>query len=124
MYLSERLTIMNKKEKVYFADKVVTVFGHETSFIGNLSFKTSVKICGDFKGSIKTEGYLEIAPEAKVEAEIEADSIKIGGILRGNINKSDRVELVNTAQMYGNIVTKTLKIEDGVVFQGECKMIK
>ena len=93
-------------------------------FIGNLSFKTSVKICGDFKGSIKTEGYLEIAPEAKVEAEIEADSIKIGGILRGNINKSDRVELVNTAQMYGNIVTKTLKIEDGVVFQGECKMIK
>ena len=67
---------MNKKEKVYFADKVVTVFGHETSFIGNLSFKTSVKICGDFKGSIKTEGYLEIAPEAKVEAEIEADNYR------------------------------------------------
>ncbi len=115
---------MNKKEKSIFSDKVVTTFGNETSFVGNLSFKTSVKICGEFKGTIKTEGYLEIAPEAKVEAEIEAGSIKVAGILKGNINKSDRAELVNSAQMYGNINTKVLKIEDGVIFQGECKMSK
>lgn len=115
---------MNKKERPSFSDKVVTTFGAETSFTGNLSFKTSVKICGEFKGSIKTDGYLEIAPEAKVEAEIEAGSIKIAGVLKGNINKSERAELINNAQMYGNITTKVLKIEDGVIFQGECKMIK
>ncbi len=115
---------MNKKDRPSYIDKVVTTLGTETSLTGNLSFKTSVRICGEFKGTIKTEGYLEIAPEAKVEAEIEAGSIKIAGILKGNINKSERTELINTAQMFGNITTKVLKIEDGVVFQGECKMIK
>lgn len=115
---------MNKKDRPTFIDKVATTFGPETNFNGNLNFKTSLKICGTFKGTIKTEGYLEISPEANVEAEIEAGSVKIAGILKGNINKSERVELVNTAQMYGNITTKVLKIEDGVIFQGECKMSK
>lgn len=115
---------MNRKDKPAYIDRIVTTFGTETSFTGNLVFKTSVKICGEFKGTIKTEGFLEIAPEAKVEADIEAGSIKIAGILKGNINKSERAELVNSAQMYGNIQTKVLKIEDGVIFQGECKMVK
>lgn len=113
---------MNKKDRPLYSDKTVTTFGSETNFTGNLTFKTSLKICGEFKGNIKTEGYLEIAPEAKVEAEIEAGSIKIAGMLKGNINKSDKVVLINPAQMYGNITTKVLKIEDGVIFQGECKM--
>ncbi len=115
---------MNKKDKPSFSDKVITTLGPETNFTGNLSFKTSVKICGEFKGTIKTDGYLEISPEAKVEAEIEAGHIKIAGILKGNINKSERAEFIEQAQMYGNITTKVLKIEDGVIFQGECKMVK
>lgn len=116
---------MNKKsDRPYTVDKPVTILGNETSLTGDLSFKTSLKICGEFKGSIKTEGYLEIAPDAKVEAEIEAASVKIAGYLKGNINKSDRIELISTAQMVGNMTTKILKIEDGVLFQGECKMVK
>ena len=115
---------MNKRQKENMAgfDKIKTILGVETELNGDLRFKESLMIRGKFSGTIKTEGYLEIASGAKVVAEIEAKYIKISGYLKGNINNSDRVELVNSAEMIGNIKTKILKIDDGVLFQGKCEM--
>ena len=117
---------MNKKQKDAISgfEKVKTILGAETDLTGDLKFKDSLMIRGKFKGTIQTEGYLEIADGAKVEAEIEAKYVKISGFLKGNVNKSYKVELINSAEMVGNIKTKVLKIEDGVIFQGKCEMEK
>jgi len=81
-------------------------------------------ICGKFKGTIKTEGYLIIDSNAYVEADITAKFVKIAGNLKGNILDSYRIEMVNNAKVYGNIKTEVLKIDDGVIFEGKCEMKK
>lgn len=102
---------------------IKTTFGVETDFEGDLEYETSLKILGRFKGQIKTGGYLVIGESAEVEAEIVAGSILIGGTVKGNIEASEKCEILSTGKIYGNIKTNKLKIADGVVFEGNCQMI-
>jgi cytoskeletal protein CcmA (bactofilin family) len=59
-----------------------------------------------------------------VKANIKVGSIVIGGVVRGNVEASERLEMLATGQVYGNIRTAKLNIADGVVFEGKCEMIK
>ncbi len=103
--------------------KPVTTFAPDTEFDGELHFTSPLKIDGKFKGKIVTKGFLEIGSEAHIEGEIIAGSVKLGGTLRGNIHAGQKVELLKSAKLYGNIKTTKLKIADGVLFEGHCEMI-
>lgn len=104
-------------------EKVETVFSETTSFDGVLKFNTSIKIEGKFKGRILSTGTLIVGENAKVKANIKAKSVIIAGEVRGNIEASERLELLPTARLYGNIKTKKLKMADGVIFEGSCEML-
>ena len=59
-----------------------------------------------------------------MQANIRVRSIVIGGVIRGNVEASERVEMLSTGQVFGNVRTAKLRIADGVVFEGKCEMIK
>ncbi|MCB1170049.1 MAG: polymer-forming cytoskeletal protein, partial [Leptospiraceae bacterium] len=44
----------------------------------------------------------------------------VGGEIRGSIQARTRVVLLSTGRLYGDIVTPSLIVEDGTVFQGRC----
>lgn len=98
--------------------------GKDTVLKGILKFEHSVRIQGKFEGSIESSGFLYIEDGAVVRAEIKANSIIIGGVVYGNIEASERVEMLSTGKIYGNVRTAKLKIADGVTFEGKCEMIK
>jgi len=102
--------------------EIVTTFAPDTEFEGDLSFSTPLKIQGKFKGQIETNSFLWIDSEAIVEGDINAGSVKLGGTLRGNITASQKVELLSSAKLYGNIKTIKLKVADGVLFEGNVDM--
>jgi cytoskeletal protein CcmA (bactofilin family) len=104
-------------------EKVETVFSNETSFNGVLKFDTSLKIEGSFKGKIESKGHLIIGENAKIKANIKAASIVIAGEVRGDVEAFERLELLSTGKLYGNIKTKKLKMADGVIFEGGCEML-
>lgn len=105
-------------------EKVETVFSETTTFSGELKFDTSLKIEGSFKGKIISKGHLIIGENAKIRANIKAQSIVIAGEVKGNVEAQDRLELLPTGKLYGNIKTKKLKMADGVIFEGSCEMLK
>jgi cytoskeletal protein CcmA (bactofilin family) len=104
-------------------EKVKTVFSEKTSLNGTLRFRTSIKIEGSFRGKILSEGFLIIGENAKVRANIKAGSIIIAGEVRGDVDAKERLEMLPTGKLYGNIKTKKLKMADGVVFEGSCEML-
>ena len=112
----------NNEHKVH--EKIVTTLGRETNFNGILRFKESLKIDGRFEGEIESPGFLYIENGATVTANIKVGSVVIGGVVRGNIEASDRLEMLATGKVFGNIRTAKLNIADGVVFEGKCEMIK
>ena len=105
-------------------ERVETIFSDTTVFSGELNFDTSLKIEGSFKGKIKSKGHLIVGENAKVRASIKANSIVIAGEVKGNVEAVERLELLPTGKLYGNIKTKKLKMADGVIFEGSCEMLK
>lgn len=112
----------NNEHKVH--EKIVTTLGKETVFNGILRFRESLKIDGHFEGEIESPGFLYIENGAMVKADIKVGAVVIGGVVRGNIEASERLEMLSTGKVFGNIRTAKLNIADGVVFEGKCEMIK
>jgi cytoskeletal protein CcmA (bactofilin family) len=105
-------------------EKITTILGKETNFSGILKFRESLKIDGKFDGEIESPGFLYIENGAVVKANIKVGSVVVGGVVRGNIEASERLEMLATGKVFGNIRTAKLNIADGVVFEGKCEMIK
>ncbi len=101
-----------------------TVLGNETSFQGTMKFKDSLKIDGFFEGQIESSGALYIEEGAEVRAEIKARTIVVSGKVIGNIEATEKLEMLSSGEIYGNIRTPNLKVAEGVEFDGECHMIK
>ena len=96
-----------------------TVIGADAKFKGELSFEKGVRIEGSFNGHIKSKGTLHIAEGAHVDAQaIEAANVKVEGECRGNLFVSEKLHLMATAKMEGDLRTTRLEIADGAIFQG------
>jgi cytoskeletal protein CcmA (bactofilin family) len=116
--------IQINKNPVYDIGMVTTVFSKDTDFNGEISFKKSLQINGNFEGEIVSGGFLVIGENAVVKANIKAKTVIIIGTVHGNIEATSRLEIHAAGKLYGNIRTAKLQIADGVVFEGKCEMIK
>lgn len=93
-------------------------------FDGRLTFEGTVRIGGGFKGEIFTNDTLVINPGAKVDAQIEADTVIICGKVKGNIFARRKVIMHPPAIFTGTVTTPSLRIDEGVVFEGASYMPK
>jgi cytoskeletal protein CcmA (bactofilin family) len=94
------------------------------SFEGRLTFEGTVRIGGHFKGEIFTQDTLVINPGAVVEAQIEADVVIISGNLSGNVFARRRVIMHPPAVFRGTVTSPSLRIDEGVMFEGASYMPK
>lgn len=95
-----------------------TVIGADAKFKGEMSFEKSVRIEGSFDGQIKSKGTLHIAEGAQVTANVEATNVTIEGECKGNLTVSEKLHLMSTARMEGDMRTNRLEIADGAIFAG------
>ncbi|MBN2050961.1 MAG: polymer-forming cytoskeletal protein [Spirochaetales bacterium] len=115
---------MAKNSEQHLQIKTGTTLAKKTRFDGVLSFSDSLKIDGYFKGEIESTGFLFIQKGAQVHADIKVRSIVIGGSVHGNITATEKLEMLSTGQVFGNIKTPRIKIADGVEFAGSCDMMR
>jgi cytoskeletal protein CcmA (bactofilin family) len=115
---------MAKNEDHKATERISTTLGRETEFNGVMRFRDSLKIDGAFSGEIVSSGFLYIEQGASITANIRVGSVVVGGTVRGNIEATEKLEMLASGKVYGNIRTAKLKIADGVVFEGKCEMIK
>jgi cytoskeletal protein CcmA (bactofilin family) len=115
---------MAKNEDHKGAERITTTLGRETDFNGVMRFKDSLKIDGSFSGEIVSTGFLYVEQGATITANIRVGSVVVGGTVKGNIEATEKLEMLSTGKVFGNIRTAKLKIADGVVFEGKCEMIK
>ena len=106
------------------AGQVTALLDHGVSFDGSLTFEGTVRIGGHFQGEIFTNDTLVINPGARVEAQIEAGVVVISGEVKGNIFARNRVIMYPPAIFKGTVTTPSLRIDEGVVFEGASYMPK
>jgi cytoskeletal protein CcmA (bactofilin family) len=94
------------------------------SFEGRLTFEGTVRIGGEFKGEIFTKDTLVINPGARVEAQVEADVVIISGEVTGHVFARRRVIMHPPAVFRGTVTCPSLRIDEGVRFEGASYMPK
>ncbi|HEX4794575.1 MAG TPA: polymer-forming cytoskeletal protein [Humisphaera sp.] len=95
-----------------------TILGPDASFKGELSFDKGMRLMGRFEGKINTPGRLQIAKEAKMQADVDAGAIIVEGDVQGNLSASDRIELKQSARYEGDLKAAKLVVDEGAVFNG------
>jgi len=103
---------------------VTAILDQGASFEGKLTFEGTVQIGGHFRGEVFTKDTLVINQTARVHAQIEADTIIISGYIEGNIFARRRVIMHPPAVFKGTVTTPSLRIDEGVVFEGTSYMPK
>lgn len=112
-----------KKEKHFSGREAFNAFlGEGTCFKGILSFEGTVRIDGKMEGEVFTKDTLVVGEAAVVNAAIQAGTVIISGMVKGDIVAEKKVEILASGRLFGNISTPSLIIEEGVVFEGSCSM--
>src|SRR5436309_15248248 len=117
--------LWRKSSKRPTKGSALTAFIDEGSEIeGKYSFSGTVMINGRFRGEITSSDSLIIGEKGVVNASVRAGIVLINGEVVGNVSASERVELRGTARVFGDVEAPVVVVEEGVLFDGQCKMSK
>jgi cytoskeletal protein CcmA (bactofilin family) len=102
--------------------EVSGVIDQGCEFEGKLVFHGTVRINGVFRGDITTPDTLVIGESARIQGNIDAGVVIMSGEVTGNVRAQHRVEIHRPAIFRGDIFTPSLRVEEGVIFEGSSKM--
>ncbi len=98
-----------------------TIIGKSVHIAGDIQVSNGIRIDGHLDGNITQEdghvATIAIAQGAKVHGTIRAGHVIISGEIKGNIF-ADRIEVLHTAHIHGDLKYKSIRIESGAKIFG------
>jgi cytoskeletal protein CcmA (bactofilin family) len=109
----------------HYTDEVLvnSIIGEGTKFKGEFDLSGQLRIDGDFTGVVRTKGKVLVTKSGRAECTLNAGTVVVGGVVRGDIFSTEKVIILSTGLVIGNITTPRLIIEEGVVFNGSCRVV-
>lgn len=89
---------------------------------GELRFETSFRVDGKVSGSVTSTGSLIVGDGGEVDGEVAVGRLFVSGVLRGSVKATGRIQVAPGGKVYADLMTPSLVIEDGAVFEGRCSM--
>ena len=86
---------------------------------GKIEGSGHVRIAGKFKGDVNVQGDVTIEPGAKVTGGVRAKRVVIAGELEGNIEGAQRVELLESGVLNGDLKAGSLTVAAGSRMRGQ-----
>ena len=97
-----------------------SIIGEGTRFRGDIELRGLLRIDGDFQGNIKADGRVLIGRLGRAQCLIEADTVVVGGLLKGDIRAESKIVLLSTSMVIGDIRSPQIVVEEGVIIHGYC----
>jgi cytoskeletal protein CcmA (bactofilin family) len=103
-------------------EKFDTIIGRHAEIHGLLRLRESVRIDGKVIGNIEAPNdatiSVVIGPEGEVQGDVLASRIIVAGKVAGNIHAFERVELMASALVQGDIKYASMAVEHGAKLLG------
>lgn len=93
-----------------------------TTVKGEIFAEGDFRIDGVFEGNIDCKGKVVIGPKGEARGKIICENAELLGRIEGSVESHGNVSLKQNCVFDGDMLTKTLDIEPGAVFNGSCKM--
>jgi len=95
-----------------------------TRLQGEISGSTEVLVDGEVAGQVRVDASVVVGVDGVVEGPIAAPVVRVGGRVVGDVVATDRVEVLATGGLEGNISAPRVVISEGAFFKGRIEMTK
>lgn len=96
-----------------------SLIASDISIEGKIEGAGHIRIAGRFKGDVHVQGDLTIEQGAKVNGGVRARKVIVAGELEGNIDSAQRVELLESGVIQGDIKAGTVIVASGSRMRGQ-----
>ncbi len=90
--------------------------------IGEISGEADLIIDGVVEGEIHLQSRVVVGAEGRVEGKIHAHSVEVAGKVLGNVKGDERVEVLATGSLEGDVLSPRVVIAEGAFFKGKVEM--
>ena len=89
---------------------------------GTLTFAGELTFDGKLEGDISTEGVLNLGDNAVVKGNLNVNSVVLRGKINGNVTAKEKIEIKAKTELFGDIRSARLVVEEGVTFVGKSEV--
>jgi len=110
------------KSNSFSGDDNITLLAKGVVLKGEIHVEGTVRIDGRLDGDIQTKGQVIIGEDGLVQGTITAGTVVSSGRIKAKVLANERVHLMKTATLIGEVLTPMLIIEEGAKLQGVTDM--
>lgn len=100
----------------------ITIISNGVKIEGKVTSTGSIRVDGALQGDLNAKGNVTVGEQGKINGEIIANLVTIGGNVVGTVNAREKLVLESKCVLKGDIITKVLVIEAGAKFDGKSNM--
>jgi len=98
------------------------VLNSDVEIKGNVKFSGELTLEGKLEGEINSDGTLSVGETGLINGNVNAGTVIIRGKVNGNVVARDKIEIKSKAELFGDIRSAKLAIEEGVTFVGKTEV--
>ncbi len=98
------------------------VLSSDVEIKGNLKFAGELTFEGKLEGEINSDGTLNLGDGAVITGNINANTVVVRGKVTGNISAKEKIELKAKTELFGDVRSAKLVMEEGVTFVGKTEV--
>lgn len=99
-----------------------TVVGVNVALSGTLKDQNDIAVYGMVDGEVVSDKSVTVGQTAQVKGPVRGKVITIAGVVRGSIDASEKLEILETGKVFGSIATRDLVVRSGAVIAGKVAM--
>src|SRR5438477_4171030 len=98
------------------------VLNSDVELKGSLKFTGEMTFDGKLDGDISSDGTLQLGDNAVVKGNINVNSVVVRGKVNGNVTAKEKIDIKSKTELFGDIRSPKLVIEEGVTFVGKTEV--
>lgn len=99
-----------------------TTIGNSITIKGEISGEEFLTVEGNIEGKINLKNSILVKKNGFIKADIAVSSISVSGKIIGNIEATEKIELMKDSKIVGDIKAPRIVINDGAQIRGQIQM--
>jgi cytoskeletal protein CcmA (bactofilin family) len=99
-----------------------TIIGLHSELNGDIETDGFTRVDGSVRGNLTVRGRIVIGESARLRGNIGGTVVTIGGVVQGDVLASERLTVLPSALVLGDIITRRIQADEGCLIHGHVRV--
>jgi cytoskeletal protein CcmA (bactofilin family) len=101
-----------------------TIIGPGSSVSGDIESGGFTRVDGNIRGDVSAKGRVVIGEKARMKSNVSGTFVTVGGVVFGNVLASERLIILATGLIMGDVITRRIQADDGCLVHGRVQVCR